>query len=172
MPASPHTDVETAVQNWRDQIEENGRLQQSIADQRAQIEELGRLNAQVLFEAGRFQQDAVFAKSEADFQRRRATMLESSLRALAVVAQQAATSLMETASVGTAACEAEVPPPPLPPITENKASATEAAKVPVADSPLADGSDVPLFLRKDAAEAAPAPQPAPVKTPLPEVVMS
>jgi hypothetical protein len=55
-----------AVQKWRDQIEENSRLQHAVADRDARISELAILNHEALFAARHYEAQFEAVKSERD----------------------------------------------------------------------------------------------------------
>lgn len=142
---------EIAVQKWRDQIEENRRLQHVIADKNAKIEELARLNHQVLFEANRYQALYTTALDECGAWRNRAHILEAQLDAIGMVVQDAARSLDSVAD--TAFERVSKLPTPVP------ANQPAMPQGPIEDEPF----DPPVFLRTPA----PAPNGRMHRTPLP-----
>lgn len=142
---------EIAVQKWRDQIEENRRLQQVIADRDAKIEELARLNHQVLFEANRYQALYTTAVDECGSWRNRAHALEAQLDAIGMVVQDAARSLD---SISDTAFERVSKLP-----TPQPSAQPAMPQGPIEDEPF----DPPVFLRTPA----PAPNGRMHCTPLP-----
>lgn len=147
MPSPDHLEPDQAVQKWRDQIEENDRLQHVIKDREAQVEELARLNAQALFEARRYcaLYNATFDETHA--LRARCELLAGSISALSIVAEQSANSLFQTIDLARAAAAEPTPKP-------------EPEKLPdLAPAPADDPIDPPPLFLQDGH-----------KTPLPDLV--
>lgn len=138
-----------AVQKWRDQIEENNRLQHELVDQREKIEELARLNHEALFEASRFKNLYDITLFERDYLQRANATLKAKLETVAAVAADGARSIEMVSSMAMAASMAEPDPMPAPPaapeVEPEKPTATEAGPM-----------DMPMFL--DRARATPLPK--------------
>lgn len=114
-----------ALQGWRDQIENNGRLLQTIEDQRRQIEELARLNHEVLFEAGRYKTLAEIAEADAAYQKHVADHRGAALEALAGVAHDMARQL--TSFAGRCIDAARIDPRPTTALPTTPSPAQPAA---------------------------------------------
>jgi hypothetical protein len=175
-----------ALQGWRDQIDENGRLRQIIEDQRNQVEDLARLNHDALFEANRYRSLYEIATDDAKYQGRVADHRGAALEALAGVATDMARQL--TSFAGRCVDAANVQPPALrqqpslptapaaPPVPPAPPKPPELAKsqpmAAIMPSPLAaahpsaprqvagpeDGvTDLPMFLKASHAHVTPLP---------------
>lgn len=148
---SVELDPDQAVQKWRDQIEENNRLQHVIADRDDHVEELARLNAQALFEASRYKALYDAMACERDYLQRFNAELRAKLTAVATVANEVAHTIEMLGTMAVLAATTE-PPPAVPQTSPQpaelgpapaRAEAPAVSHVPIEDEPM----DLPMFLQ-------------------------
>lgn len=166
---SAQFEPDQALQQWRDQIEENTRLQHAIADRDVQVEKLGRLNHDVLFEANRYKALYEAVTSERDYLQRKSMALQSRLEAVAGVAAGVARTIEDVADMALLAATSEppvIPPTPADPVAPPTPAEPDPAPAPTAEEvppdPLTDPAlELPSFLTSKGDHATPLPQVVP-----------
>jgi uncharacterized protein YhaN len=160
-----------ALQQWREQIEENARLRQTIEDQREVNEKLARLNHQIHFEADRHRSLHDVAAADRDYYSQMASHYRAKLQTICVVANDVAGTIATLGDMaGTAAsdrpdmvpsrvaAEATLAPAGGPANVDDAAAAMAAAIAPPLqpETPLPPLDQKLLFLQ-DTAQATPVP---------------
>lgn len=148
-----------ALQGWRDQIEENARLQHAIADRDEQIEELARLNNQALFEANRYKALYDAAIAERDYLVRVRETMRAKLEAFGSVALDVAHSIENMSTLAILAINAEpAPMPPQPPADPTPPPTPAEPSPPITPDPLTDPAlELPAFLTNNTGHVTPLP---------------